>query len=362
MATYSTEQRVFILKEYYLSQKHPETVRRRFRKEYNTKDAPHRNTITNLIEKFERTGSVQDDKSGNVGRPSTASTSENVEKLEAMFERSPCKSVRRAAQQLGMSKTTVHRLMRNELKLFPYKIQTHQPLHEQDMARRLDFANVCLNMIENNEIDSGNIWFTDEAHFHLDGYVNKQNWRIWGSENPYFSIQKSLHPRRITVWVALSTGGIIGPVFLNKTITSSLYVNMLKEEFIPLAQVLVDISKSWFMQDGARPHRTRDVFECLNEHFNGRVIALDFKEATGTGIDWPPYSPDFNPCDYFLWGYLKDRVYRSNPKSIEELKNAIQTEISSVSEETLNSVITNFAFRLQCAITNNGSHIENILT
>ena len=39
----------------------------------------------------------------------------------------------------------------------------------------------------------------DEAHFHLGGYVNKQNCRIWGSENPKIIIWKPLYPQRVTV-------------------------------------------------------------------------------------------------------------------------------------------------------------------
>ncbi|GBN07683.1 hypothetical protein AVEN_16643-1 [Araneus ventricosus] len=62
---------------------------------------------------------------------------------------------------------------------------------------------------------------------------------------------------------------------------------------------------SWFMQDGARPHRTPAVFDFLSEHFNDRVIALDYDKHTGSGMAWPPYSPDLTPCDFFLWGYLK---------------------------------------------------------
>ena len=55
------------------------------------------------------------------------------------------------------------------------------------------------------------ILFSDEAHFWLNGYVNKQNCRIWSEENPQAYVQKPLHPAKITVWCALWAGGIIGP-------------------------------------------------------------------------------------------------------------------------------------------------------
>ena len=53
----------------------------------------------------------------------------------------------------------------------------------------------------------------DEAHFNLGGYVNKQNYRIWGSENPKMIIEKPLYPRRVTVWCGFWAEGIIGPYF-----------------------------------------------------------------------------------------------------------------------------------------------------
>jgi hypothetical protein len=109
--------------------------------------------------------------------------------------------------------------MEEQLKLFPYKIQVHQPLSEKDIQRRLEFANLILEMVRNKEIDPKKIWFTDEVHFQLDGYVNKQNYRNWGTQNPHLAVVRPLHPKRITVWCAISHGMIIGPYFLTDSIT-----------------------------------------------------------------------------------------------------------------------------------------------
>ena len=43
------------------------------------------------------------------------------------------------------------------------------------------------------------IIFSDEADFDLGGYVNKQNFRIWGTENSHAYIEKPTHPKRVTV-------------------------------------------------------------------------------------------------------------------------------------------------------------------
>ncbi|GFV28483.1 hypothetical protein TNCV_3984341 [Trichonephila clavipes] len=49
----------------------------------------------------------------------------------------------------------------------------------------------------------------DEAHFWLNGYVNKQNCRIWSEANPQVYVETPLHPEKLTVWCALWSGGIL---------------------------------------------------------------------------------------------------------------------------------------------------------
>ncbi|GFT05650.1 transposable element Tc3 transposase [Trichonephila clavipes] len=50
---------------------------------------------------------------------------------------------------------------------------------------------------------------SDEAHFWLNGYVNKQNCRIWSEANPHVYVETPLHPEKLTVWCALWAGGIL---------------------------------------------------------------------------------------------------------------------------------------------------------
>ncbi|GFT64863.1 hypothetical protein TNCV_2256841 [Trichonephila clavipes] len=50
---------------------------------------------------------------------------------------------------------------------------------------------------------------SDEAHFWWNGYVNKQNYRIWSEANPQVYVETPLHPEKLTVWCALWAGGIL---------------------------------------------------------------------------------------------------------------------------------------------------------
>ncbi|GFT29602.1 hypothetical protein TNCV_4890521 [Trichonephila clavipes] len=53
------------------------------------------------------------------------------------------------------------------------------------------------------------IGWCEEAHFWLNGYVNKQNCRIWSEANPQVYVKTPLHPEKVTVWCALWAGGIL---------------------------------------------------------------------------------------------------------------------------------------------------------
>ncbi|GFU63952.1 putative transposable element [Trichonephila clavipes] len=65
----------------------------------------------------------------------------------------------------------------------------------------------------------------DEVHFWLNGYVNKQNCRVWSETNPQVYVETPLHPEKLTVWCALWAGGIIGPYFFKNDEGHNVTVN-----------------------------------------------------------------------------------------------------------------------------------------
>jgi len=50
-------------------------------------------------------------------------------------------------------------------------------------------------------------------------------------------------------------------------------------------------------------------------------------------IAWPAQSPELAIPDFFLWGFLKDRVFRSRIMTIQELKQAIVDEVAAIVED-----------------------------
>ncbi|GBN73493.1 hypothetical protein AVEN_245442-1 [Araneus ventricosus] len=193
MSRYRVSERIFIVRTYYSNNNSPIVTQRKFATEFKlTTTGPSVSTINRLIQKFERRGSVSDDMFGNVARPLSVKTPEEIERTRKVFERNPRTSIRKAAQQVIIKRESVRQIVVADLQLFPYKIQIHQRLSQRSVEQRLEFANTIVEMIDNDQFDVNMLWCSDEAHFHLDGYVNRQNWLIWGTENPHFAIEKTL--------------------------------------------------------------------------------------------------------------------------------------------------------------------------
>ena len=73
-------------------------------------------------------------------------------------------------------------------------------------------------MLERQAVDgnvSNKIFFSYEEHFTLGAYVNKQNCRIWVSENAWVIKERLLHSEKVTVWLTLWSEGVIGPYYLD---------------------------------------------------------------------------------------------------------------------------------------------------
>lgn len=359
--TEKIRRRIWLIEAYWFFNRSCSRVIDEFRRHFPNDPAPTNATVLRNVKKFHDNGTAGDLCKASSGRPSSSVNEENVGRVEEFFSENPTTSTRRASQALGIPRSSLQRIVKSKLKLYPYKVQTFQEITSFDMARRFEFADQMLNKILDHSIDLGKIWFSDEAHFWLSGYVNKQNYRFWGKENPRIFSTTSMKPERITVWCALSEVGIIGPVFIRENVTGKVYKRILLNKFIPFAGGMDAVEGHWFMQDGALPHRTNEVFEILNEHFSGRVIGLGYPTRFNGGLDWPPYSPDLNPCDFFLWGYLKDKVYRDSPATIDELQEAIIREIQSIPDETRINVIRGFESRLHAIMEKEGSHIEPYL-
>ncbi|GFW28819.1 DUF4817 domain-containing protein [Trichonephila clavipes] len=85
----------------------------------------------------------------------------------------------------------------------------NEAIHQNHHQARRRFVEWAQNEIAVVPDFHKRILFSDEAHFWLNGYVNKQNCRIWSEANPQVYVETPLHTEKLTVWCALWAGGIL---------------------------------------------------------------------------------------------------------------------------------------------------------
>ena len=324
-------------------------MQRMFRSKYKKK-APSRDSIARWADEYRLRGGHAH-RGGN-GRPQITSAQKNM--IRNMFLSNPKVSIRYVAGQTNISYGTIWNYLRKELGFYPYKLQMGTQLSDEDKINRVSFATFSRSKLSNNSAFLKQIVFSDECHFSLSGRVNKQNCRIWGTERPQVVYEAPQSAPSIMVWCAISEKEVIGPYFFeNENVTGDTYKRMLRYYAFPR---LRDYPESMiFQQDGAPPHFALTVRHYLDFKLPNRWI------GRAGPISWPARSPDLTPCDYFLWGYIKDNTFRNLPGSLTELKTKIREVIGTITEEMLQNVFENMKTRLAFVICQYGGHFEHLM-
>ena len=107
----------------------------------------------------------------------------------------------------------------------------------------------------------------------------------------------------------------------------------------------------WFQQDEATCHTYNASLQLLHEMFSENII------SQRCPLIWPPRSPGLSPSDFFLWGYLKERVFTNNLQTLEDLKQNIRQEIDTISQKVLSSIMHAVVKRAQLEIDAGCRHI-----
>ena len=111
----------------------------------------------------------------------------------------------------------------------------------------------------------------------------------------------------------------------------------------------------WFQQNGAMAH-TAVISIAALRHLFPQLVIYHFGD-----VPWPPLSPDLTAPDFFLWGYLKRKVYSNRPTDLHTLKENIREEIAKLSEETIQAVTCSFLTDVHLSIEQGGGHLKDIV-
>ncbi len=363
MGQLTTEQRVFVVTKFH-ENKSLQATQDAFRESFPDRDPPSKPTIWANVKKYRDHGTSLNRNKGHSGRRRTVRTVDTIATVRQHLQDHP-RGTSSRRNGLGLSHSSFNRITTLDLHFHPYRMHIRHQLLHADLRRRQDFAEWLLERCQGNPRFLEFLTIGDEAGFAMNGEVNTHNVVEYAPKGhpPNFNFEKNMSREKITVWIGLCGNGvIIGPFFFQRNVNGQAYLQMINQDVIPQLQLHFvqqengSFHRLWWAQDGAPAHRLIAVRNRLQELFGQRVIALYH------AVEWPPRSPDLTPCDFFLWGYLKNKVYTSPPRNIQELQARIEHEVDILRQDPamVRRAVADMRRRCGLCIDRGGGHVEGV--
>lgn len=329
--------------------------RRIYSQRFPNNRCPDHKEFTLLVRNMRMYGSFEKPKRN---RNKTATSEANANVVINLINENPHTSVEDISDNTNISATSVRRILKRN-RFHNYKMILVQELWPEDFDRRINFIAEMM-VLEEDVLNFRNlILWSDECSFSNNGRVNRHNMHYWSRENPRWARQRNFQRSfKVNVWCGIIGRYLVGPYFFEGTLNAQRYLELLQNELPDLLDAIPLAIRNimWFQQDGAPAHTSREVTNYLNIVFPNRWIGKFGPVA------WPPRSPDLTPLDYFLWGFLKDFVYRTQPGNVEELKDRIRVGCAAIRGNVLASVVNReMTKRFNLCIANNGGNFEQDL-
>lgn len=289
-------------------------------------------TVKRWCKMIDDTGSINI--SNPPGRPRIIRTSGTIQKVKNRINGKRRVSARKLSHELKISRTSIQRILKEDLGLFPYKKIVQPFLTDAHKAERKKFSNWVRSNFRKEQ--TMKILFSDEKLFDIDGVYNVQNDRVWAPSRVEANEKGGIHqkrkfPQKVMVWLGACSKGITPLVIFEQgTVDHDRYI----KEVLPVALKYGNklLGNDWtFQQDGARPHIHHLTQKWCRDHFPSFIN----KDR------WPPNSPDLNPLDYCIWDELANGMNwdQISTKSdlIDELKRATKKVRPNVVFESCDS-------------------------
>ena len=267
-------------------------------------------------------------------------------RIQQILEDEPFSSIRSIASVLNAPKSTIHRYMTVHLKLvyrhtrwLPHFLNNDQKnVRIQKCKKLLSIINSCKHYSFRNLITGDQSWF-------LYKYQFSRKWVLEGDENPigdgsHINISKIMFTIIWGVW-----GFHIVNMAPNGTSYNSQY--FIDNIIVPLNEKSNTIwpgrgrHKIWLHLDNCKVHNSRRTKTFISKSPYKRT-------------PHPPYSPDIAPSDFFLFGYVKEKLKGHSFDTPEDLFEELTEILAQISHETLIQVFKEWELRCNWIIEHNG--------
>lgn len=199
-------------------------------------------------------------------------TQEDLDRIEEEVKADPYNaSSRRLASEFEVNQSAMLTAL-HELD-FEYKsIKPIPELTQEHKRLRLQF---CEKIIK-DPTQLHRIWFSDEMGCNLQMAKKK----VWTQEDIFY--HETPKGQKLNVWASISYIGKTSLEIYTQNLTASVYNRIIDDHYYEMDRVNW---RRWAFQQDKLPLHTAS---CMVTCFDEKAINV---------LDWPPYSPDFNPIE-----------------------------------------------------------------
>ena len=296
---------------------------------------------------------VEDDPKS--GRPVSAKTDRNIERVNELVRRDRRLTIRMMAEELEMSKESVRTILVENLGMKKICARmVPKLLSDEQKSRRMRVCEEILQQLEVNEDFLSNVITGDESWiFQYDPETKRQS-RQWKSPSSPRPRKARMCKSKIKVMliVFFDCKGLVHYEFvpIGQTVNQDFYKAVLVRLMEKIRRKRRDLweSKQWLLHhDNAPAHSALTIRQFLTS-----------KQVTT--LDHPPYSPDLAPSDFFLFPKLKSVLKGNRFENIDDIKDETTTFLKNIKEVDFSACFDAWKTRMQKCIDQQGDYFEGI--
>lgn len=305
--------------------------------------------IYRAIKRFKETGTHRI--KPKLGNKKSVRVKSVIKRVRERIRRNPAQSGNQLSKEMKISRRSMGRILHDDLGLKAYKKQKIQGLTEVQKKARVE---KCKDLLAWHAGDD--IIFSDEKMFQLQDSHNQQNDRVYGVSLKDIPIDKLAVERfqnvsAVMVWGAISPRGKLPLLFIDRgvKINQDYYIqHVMQNHLLVHARNLYGNDYYCFQQDSAPSHKAARAQDWC------RVNLVDFIPWK----EWPSSSPDLNPLDFSIWGYMLSKIGSTKGLTLESFKRRLVTIWDEIPDEVVRAACNSFFERMRKVIKANGERFE----
>ncbi len=324
--------------------------------ETRVSNIPCRATVFNWCKQFQEGLRTTLSDAPRSGRPTSSSSDQVIAKVKDAIFSSPRLSTRQLSDLLYIPRTSVNRILREELLLRKVcSVWVPHSLTAQNKECRVKGAtDLQVFFKAHSEDDLMRLYVTqDETWVLFNDIAPKEKNKVWippGQPRPQI-VRQQLTWQKTMVLLAFTCNNKFNVEVTQRceTVDAQRYTDFVHhtgEKWRTLRRDPVHLNEVWWQHDNARPHTSA----LTNEFFARRHIQR---------IPQPPYSPDLNLCDRFVFKFLKKSLRETTFSTANEVKTASLHVLKSIPEDRMRSELNKLRDHCQRVIDIGGGYVTD---